>query len=432
MRNILKLKPFPKNQISLRHKIALGFVSFNTVICLLLGFLLYQASSFIYSNKMQKNSLSNSTYSISLNSKNEDTIIEIKKKLANITAIVTFATFIIALFISLLLAKYFTEPLVMLSDGMNKLASGDLTALVEIKNKDEFGVLADNFNEMVTNLQISSEVQSELITEVSTLNENLERKVNERTKTIQAQSQELKKQLQMAEKIQLSLLPSKVPNIRATNISFKYKPMMQVGGDLLDFYHNNRELVLFICDVSGHGVPAAFLAAMVKMSLQSSYRMRQSPSQSIRKIHRTLQGKLNGHFVSAIFCWINLEDGTMLTSNAGHLPLIHIKQTGEILPIKSKGRVICEYFIPNSIEIKIPLEKGDKIVMYTDGIIEATNPSMELYGEDRLLYMLQLNYQESPQRLCDLIYNSAIEFMGKDTALSDDMTILIFEYTGEL
>lgn len=367
---------------------------------------------------------------LDINTKEMD---DFRNKMMLIAFGLSFCTFFATTFVAFFLARHFTRPLEILSAAVDNLASGNLIMIENINKKDEFGNLAKSFNVMVNNLKIASEVQYNLIVEISNFNESLEKKVEERTRTIQEQSQELEKQIMIAKKIQLSLLPEDVPKINGANLSFRYQPMMGVGGDFIDFdYKNGDDLLLFICDVSGHGVPAAFLATMVKMSLQDCYELKLSPAESLKKIHRALQGKLSGHFLSAIYCHINLQDGIMTSANAGHLPILKVGLSGTYEFINSRGRIICEAFPTNSEEVTTKLEIGDKIILYTDGITEArSNKSQEMFGDSKLIE-ISLNYhKDSSSNLCNKIYDSVLAFTGNSQSqFTDDITILVAEYSG--
>ena len=342
-------------------------------------------------------------------------------------------TFFVTSIAAFILAKHFTKPLEILSAAVNNLASGNLMMIENFDTKDEFGNLAKSFNVMVNNLKIASEVQYNLIIEISNFNESLERKVEERTHTIQEQSQELEKQIMIAKKIQLSLLPEDVPKINGASLSFRYQPMMGVGGDFIDFdYKNENDLLLFICDVSGHGVPAAFLATMVKMSLQDCYELKLGPAESLKRIHKALQGKLSGHFLSAVYCHINLQDGVMTSANAGHLPILKVGLSGEHEFINSKGRIICEAFKTNSEEVKTKLKSGDKIILYTDGITEARNFEQDMFGDKRLIDISLKYHFDSSFDLCNKIYDSVLNFTeNSQSQFTDDITILVAEYSGK-
>ncbi len=254
---------------------------------------------------------------VDINSREVD---EFKWGMLRVAIMVSVITFLISTVFTVFLARHFTRPMAKLMEGVNALAAGDLGSRVDVQGADEFGRLAGSFNTMAKNLQSASEEQKRLIQEVSQLNEHLEQRVTDRTLTIQAQSEELNRQIMMARRIQMSLLPVRLPDIPAVTLSFKYQPMMAVGGDFVDFSYNSREMMLFICDVSGHGVPAAFLSAMVKMSLPSCYSAGKNTSLAMDRLYQSLMGKMGGHFISAVFCHIDLATGAMVSSNAGHPP----------------------------------------------------------------------------------------------------------------
>lgn len=341
----------------------------------------------------------------------------------------SFLVFTVTLIISVFLSKYFTAPLEVLSKAVENLAGGNLETYLEIPTKDEFGRLANSFNIMVKNLKAASEIQYNLLLEISQLNENLEQKVKERTKKIEEQSLEIEKQIQITQKIQLSLLPEAIPKIQNAEVSFRYHPMMEVGGDFLDLDYREEKLRLFMCDVSGHGIPAAFLATMVKMALQESFELGLNATESLNKIYKSLKGKMKSHFLSATFCLIDLKTGLMHYANAGHLPLILSRKNHSSEFINIKGRIINDLFAPHFEEKQIQLEPYDKIVLYTDGIIEARNQEYEIFGEDRLLEVIENNKHLSPREICEITYSKVAEFTNSSFPhFTDDITILVAEY----
>ncbi len=340
-------------------------------------------------------------------------------------------TFAISTLFTIYLSRHFTQPLAKLMTGINNLASGDMTTMVDIRSGDEFSRLADSFNSMVRSLHASSEEQKRLINEISQLNENLEQRVIDRTLTIQAQSEELNRQIMMARRIQMSLLPVRLPDINAVTLSFKYQPMMAVGGDFIDFYYNNREMMLFICDVSGHGVPAAFLSAMVKMSLPACYNAGRNTSLAMEKLHQSLQGKMGGHFISAIFCHIDLAAGTMTSTNAGHPPIIIIRKAGDVEFVGSQGRIISEKLPLNAMNVTTKLNEGDKMILYTDGITEARNHDLVMFGEDNLVRFIRQHRMRPATELCEEIYRMVINYIGTTSPeFEDDITLMVSEYNG--
>ncbi len=362
---------------------------------------------------------------------NSREVIDFRRSIRNVALAVAAVTFILATLVTIYLSQHFTQPLAKLMGGINNLAAGDMTTMVDIRSGDEFSSLADSFNSMVRNLHTASDEQKRLINEISQLNENLEQRVIDRTLTIQAQSEELNRQIMMARRIQMSLLPVRLPDINAVTLSFKYQPMMAVGGDFIDFYYNNREMMLFICDVSGHGVPAAFLSAMVKMSLPACYNAGRNTSLAMEKLHQSLQGKMGGHFISAIFCHIDLATGTMTSSNAGHPPIIIIRKGGDVEFVGSQGRIISEKLPLNAMNVTTKLEEGDKMILYTDGITEARNHDLVMFGEDNLVRFIRQHRLRPATELCEEIYRMVINYIGTTSPeFEDDITLMVSEYNG--
>lgn len=362
---------------------------------------------------------------------NSREVLDFRKSILLVAAAMAAVAFIISTLFTIYLSRHFTQPLAKLMTGINNLASGDMTTIVDIRSGDEFSRLAESFNSMVRNLHSSSEEQKRLINEISQLNENLEQRVIDRTLTIQAQSEELNRQIMMARRIQMSLLPVRLPDINAVTLSFKYQPMMAVGGDFIDFYYNNREMMLFICDVSGHGVPAAFLSAMVKMSLPACYSAGRNTSLAMEKLHQSLQGKMGGHFISAIFCHIDLAAGTMTSSNAGHPPILIVRNSGDVEFVGAQGRIISEKFPLNANNVTTTLNEGDKIILYTDGITEARNHDLVMFGEDNLVRFIRQHRLRPATELCEEIYRMVINYIGTTSPeFEDDITLMVSEYNG--
>ncbi len=204
-----------------------------------------------------------------------------------------------------------------------------------------------------------------------------------------------------------------------------------MGGDFVDFSYNSREMMLFICDVSGHGVPAAFLSAMVKMSLPSCYSAGKNTSLAMDRLYQSLMGKMGGHFISAVFCHIDLATGAMVSSNAGHPPILVARHRGDIQFIGSQGRIISEKFPLNPVEVTTRLGEGDKIILYTDGITEARNHELAMFGEDNLVRLIKQHRTRSAPLLCEEIYRTIISYIGTTSPeFEDDITLMVCEYNG--
>lgn len=273
------------------------------------------------------------------------------------------------------------------------------------------------------------------------LNESLESKVEERTRIIELQKTELEqkgkilaKDLSIAGKIQSSLLPRELPVIPHASMAYRYRPMMEVGGDLLDVLYDPKSstLGMFIGDVTGHGVSAALLASMVKMTLGNWANHLQDPSTLLLHIREQLEGKLDGHFLTATFITIDLKTGHALIANAGHPECLVLRKNGQIEFYRPKGVAIYES-IPTDYQTEVvPLLPGDKVVLYTDGIPDARNSEGDLLGEEYLAEILKQNANLTPEHLCDAVMKAVQAYQGENFAYQhqDDMALLVAEYIG--
>ncbi len=263
------------------------------------------------------------------------------------------------------------------------------------------------------------------------VNKELEKKVIERTLIIENQKEELERQIEMAQTIQLSLLPRNIPDLHNIQIAYKYQPMMKIGGDFFDIKYspNDDSLGIFICDVSGHGVPAAFLASMVKMSLSGWYENTKKVVEAINYIYENLKDKLGTNFITASALDLNLKTGKLTLARAGHLPFIIIKSNGSVKTLLPKGRIILSFLNPECEEMTDDLEKGDLLVLYTDGLTEARNPETgSMFSDERFMRILSEQRNEDISVLCDSIFEIVSQFSGGCEVLEDDLTLLILKF----
>ena len=264
------------------------------------------------------------------------------------------------------------------------------------------------------------------------INNHLELIVEERTAVIDKQKSELERDVQLARKIQMSLLPKNIPMIKKLKIAYRYEPVLGVGGDFIDIHYRDGmdEVGLFICDVSGHGASSAMIASMVKMSLNSWGRFIQKPAEAFVEMKRLLSGKIGDNFISAYMCCIDLKTGILTSACAGHPPMIIIRKNSGPELIKPGGRLILDAADSTYEEISTPLYPGDMIILYTDGVIEARTGSGEMIGEERFVEMLNRYSGLSSHILCSRIYDEI--FNNSDaTIIDDDFALLVAEYTGE-
>ena len=244
----------------------------------------------------------------------------------------------------------------------------------------------------------------------------------------------MKKELDYARQIQLSMLPE--PKIQFDNIEIAAMslPAMEVGGDYFDYFKlSENEIGVFICDVSGHGVASALMLSGLRSSMHLLLEDTKNPRIIFEKLNRMIRKTQNRKmFVTAIFAVFNTKTGTCLLFNAGHLPPYKIDgKTGELFKIKKHGVTLgaVDEIAPDTPEsdVSIDFVKGDKLVFYTDGLSEATNPSRKEFGFERIEKVLSENPVKNPDELITLITDEVNKFT-ENSEQHDDMTLLIVGY----
>jgi phosphoserine phosphatase RsbU/P len=234
-------------------------------------------------------------------------------------------------------------------------------------------------------------------------------------------------ELETARQIQASILPSNVPELNRMRVSAAYLPMTAVAGDFYWFIAVDPHRAGFlVADVSGHGVPAALIASMIKVAMQSVVTCADDPSSVLRGVERTLSGQLRGQFVSASYLWLDTENRKALYSAAGHPPLLRWGQ-GKLESIQSNGLIFgvmtgCEYPVR-----EISITTGDRFLLYTDGLIEPENTNGESFGDRRLEEIVLDNQSRPPSELSDRLLSELRHWQPASTTQQDDITLIVID-----
>ncbi len=254
---------------------------------------------------------------------------------------------------------------------------------------------------------------------------------NARLYTVAVEKGRMEKELQMASEIQMSLLPSEMPEFDDYEIVPMWQAARETAGDFYDVFRLNNDLVgVVIADVSDKGAGAALFMAVARTMIRSNAFVGLSPVETIRRTNDLiLEDAESGMFVTVYHSHL-LRDGKTIHVNAGHNPpLMYRSQTGEVDFLPRGGRAVG-WFPDNPVEaIEVDMQPGDVIVYYTDGVTEAENPDEEPYGEERLITIIQQFAEQSAQALMNAIMADVNAFC-QDAAQFDDMTLVIVRYTG--
>src|SRR5271169_2866266 len=200
-------------------------------------------------------------------------------------------------------------------------------------------------------------------------------------------------ELEMARQIQLSILPSDTPKLGDLEIVARYIPMTSVAGDFYDFIVvDEKHVGVLIADVSGHGLPAALIASMLQVALTAQARHVSEPGKVLAGLNQALCGKFQHNFVTAAYVYVDLERNIMKYGGAGHPPLLlWRKSTGGASQLLENGLVMGQFEEATYDSLEVPIEAGDRFVLYTDGILETSNPAQEEFGTERFMKFMETN-----------------------------------------
>jgi sigma-B regulation protein RsbU (phosphoserine phosphatase) len=244
----------------------------------------------------------------------------------------------------------------------------------------------------------------------------------------------IQNELEMARKIQLSILPREVPPAAGVEIAARYVPMTSVAGDFYDFIPvDDRRFGALVADVSGHGVPAALVASMLKIALAAQAPDAADPARVLAGLNQALCGKFESHFVTAAYLYVDTEKGTIDYAGAGHPPMIlYGKAAGSARAVQQNGLFLGMFPHATYTGVQVPIAAGDRCAVYTDGISEARNRAGEEFGTDRLRALLEA----SPDLPADAFADRVLEVVAGWTERSaaeghdDDVTLLVIRSTG--
>lgn len=241
----------------------------------------------------------------------------------------------------------------------------------------------------------------------------------------------VKQDLETARNIQNAILPEKSPKSEAYEISSAYIPMALIGGDYYDYQiQDESHIGVLIADVSGHGISAALIASMLKVAFNSQLNNAHLPSVVLEQINHSLSGQLNNEFITAGYLGLDTKTKKLTYSSAGHPPLvIYRRKNNEISELRVDGIPIGVFPEAAFKETSLQLMKGDRLIMYTDGISEVFNPAGEIFGKERFIDLIK----ETKNLVVEDAKESILEHLQKWSRKKerethdDDITLIIFD-----
>jgi len=241
----------------------------------------------------------------------------------------------------------------------------------------------------------------------------------------------VERELEIAREIQSSILPRSLPATDGIRLAARYVPMASVAGDFYDvLVEDEQRLCLLVADVSGHGVGAALIASMLKVAFASQHHVLSDPARVLAGINRTLSGKLDQTFVTAGCLFLDMEKRSLCYAGAGHPPLLLFRKTeGKIHELNGTGTILGPFPQAEYTGASMDVTSGDRLILYTDGIIETKNGSGLFFEGEPFRAFITAHADRSPEAFADTLLTHLSHWSGKSPgeSLEDDLTLIVVD-----
>jgi sigma-B regulation protein RsbU (phosphoserine phosphatase) len=277
----------------------------------------------------------------------------------------------------------------------------------------------------------------EMAWEIDAYRRNIEAKVQERTEELEKAMIELKlrdeqiqKQLDMASVIQRSILPARLDDWNELKFSVRYRAMEKIGGDFYDVFQlTDNKIGILMADVSGHGIPAALVTAMAKISFGNAGTFHSSPKRIFQEVNKNIIDHMKTQDYMTCFMVAIDDDYNVTYSNASHQKGILLRRVkGEIEYLDTNGLFLgaLEEATETYEENTTKMEYGDRLILYTDGIPEAQNENKEEYSIERFSESILRHRDKDLESFTDALLEDVNSFMGGSGPF-DDISLLVVE-----
>jgi phosphoserine phosphatase RsbU/P len=241
--------------------------------------------------------------------------------------------------------------------------------------------------------------------------------------------------LEIARDIQRILLPAEAPAINGFEVSGINVPARQVSGDYFDYIKiDDERLGVAIADVSGKGVPASLIMAICRSVLRSQATQNPSPADVLKKVNRQLYPDIKEDmFISMAYLILDHAHNGVTLARAGHdAPLLYKRQTQTVAPLKPPGLVLGidsgSVFDRMTNDFNVPLERGDVLVLYTDGVTEALDAEGYEFGIERTIQSVRASAGDGASAIVARVIEDVRNFAGSQPQ-NDDITLIAIRKT---
>jgi len=243
----------------------------------------------------------------------------------------------------------------------------------------------------------------------------------------------IQKELETARQIQHSILPHEIPTISGLDIAARYIPMTAVAGDFYDFIVvDDKHIGILVADVSGHGMPAALIASMLKIALAAQAPKAADPAQVLLGLNVALCGKFQHHYVTAAYIFLDMDKHLLRYAGAGHPPILyHASSARGVEDLLENGMFLGRFDFATYTSVEMPISAGAWCLMYTDGIPETTDPTDVQFGDERFRTFLAGQEWASADSLADGLLTELSQWSSKaaNEDPEDDITLVAIRIT---
>jgi phosphoserine phosphatase RsbU/P len=241
----------------------------------------------------------------------------------------------------------------------------------------------------------------------------------------------LNDEMRAATRIQKAILPREIPILTNANIAVRYAPMADVAGDLYDFVTSQPCCMgVLVADVVGHGMPAALVASMVKVAVSTGCRNDGGPASIIRGLNTVLCKEAHEQYVTATYIYLDTASGIGRHAAGAHpSPFLWRRRTQTLEKLGDSGLLLGVRANETYDESEFHFERGDRLLLYTDGLTEAENAAEESFGETALPAFIRDMRDRGTEEFADHLLREALAWSrdGRGKGQKDDITIVVID-----